>query len=210
MHGHRLQTVDHARSANRTPAPLVIVDEARKPVRWAAMMVAAQAGDKAVYARLLREIEPVTRALVRRRIGDASTIDDIVQDTLLTVHRYRATYDPTKPILPWLAAIAHRRCMDHLRRHYRTAAHEVANDGTYDGSVEPEAHAAIAAQDDMRQLDHILADLPRRHRTAIELVKLQELSLVEAAAITRQSVGALKVTVHRALKTLRMKSGDPM
>jgi RNA polymerase sigma-70 factor (ECF subfamily) len=45
--------------------------------------------------------------------------------------------------------------------------------------------------------------LPRKQRDAIELVKLRELSLKEAAAVTGMSIGALKVATHRAVAALR-------
>jgi hypothetical protein len=35
-------------------------------------------------------------------------IEDIVQNILLSVHGVRATYDPQRPIMPWLLAIARR------------------------------------------------------------------------------------------------------
>jgi RNA polymerase sigma-70 factor (ECF subfamily) len=45
--------------------------------------------------------------------------------------------------------------------------------------------------------------LPEGQRQAIELLKLKELSLKEAAEVSGTSVGALKVATHRAMTTLR-------
>ena len=86
---------------------------------WAAHMVLAQAGDAARYAVLLRLITPYIRTIARRRISAADVIEDIVQETLISVHRVRHTYDPARPFMPWLYAIAERRTLDALRRHCR-------------------------------------------------------------------------------------------
>jgi RNA polymerase sigma-70 factor (ECF subfamily) len=48
-----------------------------------------------------------------------------------------------------------------------------------------------------------IANLPRGQRDAIEMLKLREMSLKEAASASGMSVAALKVAVHRGMKTLR-------
>ena len=56
---------------------------------------------------------------------------------------------------------------------------------------------------DPEELRQAIHNLPKGQRQALELLKLEELSLKEAAAITGTSPGALKVAVHRAVATLR-------
>ena len=92
--------------------------------RWEAWMVAAQAGDARAYDLLLRDCLPLLRAIARRRIRDTYEAEDAVQDTLLTIHRMIATYDPDRPLRPWIVAIAERRCVDRLRRRGRGAGRE--------------------------------------------------------------------------------------
>jgi RNA polymerase sigma-70 factor (ECF subfamily) len=170
--------------------------------RWVGLMRAAQGGDSVAYRRLLAEIAPVVRRIALGRWGRFDAIDDVVQDVLLSVHSVRHTYDPARPFLPWLLAIIRHRMADTARRHARRSANEVTvgilpetfphvptNPGE-DGPGDPELlHRAIAA-------------LPPGQRQAVELLKLQEMSLKEAAAASGQSVAALKVAMHRALKAL--------
>ncbi|HYZ32672.1 MAG TPA: sigma factor, partial [Crenalkalicoccus sp.] len=99
--------------------------EAAPRGRWDALMEAAQAGDGRAYARLLAEVLPPLRGLARRRLGNPALAEDAVQDTLLTLHRLRDAYDPSRPFWPWIAAIAERRCVDALRGLGRHAAREV-------------------------------------------------------------------------------------
>ena len=49
-----------------------------------------------------------------------------------------------------------------------------------------------------------ISKLPAGQRSAIELLKLREMSLPEAAAVSGMSIGALKASVHRAVRTLRV------
>src|SRR5262249_14827735 len=78
---------------------------------FASLMASAQDGDRAAYAELLTQVAPLLRRWIqsRRRFIQAADIEDLVQDTLLSVHAARATYDPGRPFLPWLMTIAHNR-----------------------------------------------------------------------------------------------------
>jgi RNA polymerase sigma-70 factor, ECF subfamily len=173
---------------------------------WNTWLAAAQAGDRRAYDRLLRDCLPLLRAIARRRIRDAAEAEDAVQDTLLTIHRMLATYDPTRPARPWIAAIAERRCIDRLRRHGRGAGRETPiedHEATLAAAPGETGEDRIAG----RQLRDAVAELPESQRTALRLAKLEDLPLAEAAARSGLSVGALKVATHRALKTLRRRFG---
>jgi RNA polymerase sigma-70 factor (ECF subfamily) len=170
---------------------------------WTQLMAAAQAGDRACYERLLREITPFIRALVRRHCSHQHDIEEMVQDTLLTVHRVRQTYDPGRPFAPWLAAIAARRSIDALRRRTRISRFEQAEAGEYETFGDLAANNDMEAVRSAEEVGELLKRLPPRQREALEALKLRELSLVEAAAASGQTVGALKVNSHRGLKALR-------
>jgi RNA polymerase sigma-70 factor (ECF subfamily) len=172
---------------------------------WSALMAAAQDGDGQAYERLLRACAPFVRALARRSIADADRIEDVVQETLLTMHRVRQTYDPRRPFQPWLAAIASRRTIDALRRRGRIGAHETADERAYETFADPAANKQLDAHAASEEARALLDALSPAQRQALELVKVQELSLAEASAASGQSVGALKVNVHRALKVLRAR-----
>src|SRR5258706_16244788 len=93
--------------------------------RRSALMAAAQAGDSAAYQMLLRDCIPVIKSVARRRRVDADRIDDVVQDVLLTIHRARHTYDPSRSFTAWLCVIADRRAIDLLRRTRRVGMREI-------------------------------------------------------------------------------------
>jgi len=177
-----------------------------KLAHLSSLMRVAQDGDKAAYCELLRQVTPLLRAAVRRKrhFLQPQDIEDLVQDILLSLHQVRATYDPARPFVPWLMAIAHNRIVDGGRRHLRRAANEVAVD-EYPETFDPAATNHVGeGYGDPQALRQAIAKLPQGQRQAIEMLKLRELSLKEAAAETGMSISALKVSVHRAMKSLRV------
>jgi RNA polymerase sigma-70 factor (ECF subfamily) len=174
------------------------------------LLRAAQRGDAASYTELLRIITPRIRQIVRRQRGFAGSAEteDLVQDVLLSVHAVRATYDPARPFVPWLLSIVRNRLADGGRRYARTARREVhAEDGDVT-FAEAEANLDIEELADAAAVREAVRALPEAQRQAIELLKLEELSLKEASARTGTSIAALKVATHRALATLRRKLGN--
>lgn len=175
-------------------------------LRWAAAMSAAQAGDRAVYAGLLREIALAVTRYCRRRLPTPEDADDTVQDVLITIHKVRETYDPARPMRPWLVTITRRRIADRLRMLKRRGTHvdlEAAENVTFDDSRANEAETRLSAG----ELRAAIAALPPGQRQALELMKLKEMSLAEASAVSGVSVSALKVATHRAIATLRRTMG---
>jgi RNA polymerase sigma-70 factor (ECF subfamily) len=172
-----------------------------RDVDWSILMARAQEGDQAAYRRLLQEITPYLRSLAVRRHHDPNDAEDSVQDVLLTVHSIRQTYDPTRPFAPWLVAIAHRRFVDRLRRQGRTRNREIPLTAEHETFCEPAAN--LEERPDRRELEGLVNNLPPAQQEAVRLLKLKELSLKEAAAVSGMSVGSLKVNTHRALKSLR-------
>ena len=174
--------------------------------QWSAWMAAAQDGDGAAYQNLLQAVLPLIRAIVSKKIQDPDKTEDIVQDVLMSVHKNRHTYDPELPFKPWLATITQRRTIDALRKIYRQGERETLVDEypetflTDDTNISPEDDLVFAMGDELKSA---LDSLPAGQRTAVELLKLREMSLKEASEASGMSVAALKVAMHRALKSLR-------
>ena len=168
-----------------------------------ALLAAAQRGDRDAYRRFLHAATPFIRAVARRRCWSDDMAADVVQDALLTVHRVRHTYQPGRPVKPWLAAIATRRAVDAARRTGRVHARELGGDPAYETFADPRANADEVDHDAPRVLAGMTQGLSPGQREALELVKLREMSLVEASAASGQSVASLKVNIHRAMKKLK-------
>ncbi|MEO7066915.1 MAG: sigma-70 family RNA polymerase sigma factor [Rhodanobacter sp.] len=167
-------------------------------------MVAAQAGDRRAYEKLLADSIGLIRAVARRQGVAVDHLDDVVQETLITVHRVRHTFDPARSYDAWLNAIASRRAIDALRSHGRRDSREVHD--VFALERHPDNDDASAATEREQHAQHLhvaIAELPPGQREAVEHLGLRERSLSEAALLTGRRTGALKVNLHRAVKALR-------
>jgi RNA polymerase sigma-70 factor, ECF subfamily len=160
----------------------------------------ANGGDAAAYRQVLRQLAPVLRTIARRGLEQAGRsgddAEDIVQETLLALHLKRHTWDAAQPLMPWVRAIAHHKLVDALRRRgfsqhlpiddfEDTLAAETPRDPT-------SAMACVA----------ILAQLPDRQRQIVQAVAIEGHTARDVAVRLGMTEGAVRVALHRALKTL--------
>ncbi|MEO8601959.1 MAG: sigma-70 family RNA polymerase sigma factor [bacterium] len=160
-------------------------------------MRAAQAGDQAMYRELLLDLGPLLGRFLRRWTNEPQDLDDLTQDTLIAMHRARHTFDPSRPLEPWLFAIARHVAADHLRRRAARLAHELPVERLPDVAAPDQDGSA------MRGLEDALARLPPNQREAFELLKLEGLSVEAGALRAGTTTGALKVRAHRAYRALK-------
>ncbi len=166
---------------------------------WQAWMTAAQGGDAKAYRALLAALRPWLLSYFRRRLPGAD-VEDLVQMTLLSLHEKRHTYDPGSPFMPWIAAVARHKLIDHVRKTGRHVHVELDEELMGAGGDLP---AELAARD----VEALLKTLPPEQARAIRLHKLNDLSVDEVSATTGKSASNVKVMVHRGLKKLQALVG---
>lgn len=186
----QLETVRHAATSPRKSAGY----------DWEAAMAASLAGDAAAYRRLLEEAGRWLRRYFARRLSP-DMVDDAVQEALTALHLKRATFEPGRPFLPWLAAIARFKGVDSLRSAGRNRTEEL-DEGLH--GVASHESASLSGIVMGRLFDR----LRRPQADAIRLVKLQGFSVREAAAMTGQSEALIKVNIHRGLAALKSFFGE--
>jgi RNA polymerase sigma factor (sigma-70 family) len=175
--------------------------------RWRSLMTSAQNGDRTAYAALLTELLPVIRRIVGRKWRNTNDAEDIVQEVLLSIHTARHTYDPNRPFIPWMMTITARRIADAARNSARRLKNETTVDvmpETFpDAETKTEAETSEMHETVRQGMEALTID----QRQAIDLLKVQGLSLKEASAISGKSVPSLKVLVHRATKAMQRAIG---
>jgi RNA polymerase sigma-70 factor, ECF subfamily len=171
---------------------------------WAKLMVRVQQGELAAYDQLLNELGPVLLGYVRKRVFNPDIVQDVYQEVLLTFHKARHSYEPSRPFGPWLFTVARNSMLDALAKNRRFVEREIAVEELPEtGTVEMDGSLGD-------ELDQALKALPAFNREAIELLKLRGLSLEEAAAELKITVSALKVRAHRGYRQLReLLKGKP-
>lgn len=167
---------------------------------WAVWMRAAMTGDAGAYRQLLLSLAPHVRAVARsrcRRFGaPEGEVEDIVQEVLLTIHLKRGTWDQSRPIGPWVAAITRNKLIDILRRRGRHIAVPIEDlaDSLPAEDLRPEVST--------RDIDTLLGQLKPQQREIVRSISLNGSSIRETADRLQMTEGAVRVTLHRALKAL--------
>ncbi|CAN7639249.1 sigma-70 family RNA polymerase sigma factor [Devosia sp. LjRoot16] len=171
--------------------------------RLRALMLKALDGDASAYRMLLEELRRTLRPYFARRLTPAlaANSDDLVQETLMAIHTRRLTYDRNQPLTAWVHAIARYKLIDHFRRSKVRATMPLEDDAAL--FARDETGDASARMD----VDTVLSSLPARRADLIRQVRLEGASIAEAAARSGMSESAVKVSIHRGLKSLADRFG---
>lgn len=171
------------------------------------LMRAGLAGDADAHRALLTLASGRLRAYFKTRLVSAGygavEAEDLVQEVLIAVHTRRHTYDPSQPFTPWLYGIARYKLIDYLRRS-RASSRDVPLDDA-EGVLARDDASGVESSFDVEKM---LAQLPPKMSRAIRFVRLEGLSVNEAATRTGMSPSAVKVSVHRGLKALARLIGS--
>ena len=163
------------------------------------LLIRGLAGDEPAYHAFLQELSAHLRAFLRKRLMRLpDEVEDLVQESLLAIHNQRHTYDAGQPLTAWIHAIAKYKLIDLLRRR---AKRDLLTD-PLDDEIDFLSSSDNDAAEARRDLGKLLERLPDRQRLPIVHMKLEGLSVAEAARVTGMSESAVKVGVHRGLKAL--------
>src|SRR6266403_296192 len=166
-----------------------------------ALMLASLDGDAASHRALLDQLSRRLRAYYKGKLAaigrGVSEAEDLVQDAVLAIHIKRHTYDPAEPLTPWVHAIARYKLIDFLRRNRASFA-----DVPIDEADEVMAHDDNVSAESTYDVKRLMERLPKKMRCSIEAVKLDGLSIAEAAERCGISESGVKINIHRGLKAL--------
>jgi len=166
-----------------------------------ALMMAGLDGDAAAHKTLLERLSSQLRAYFKGQLGRFNRgpveAEDLVQEALIAIHMRRHTYDPSQLFTPWVYGIARYKFVDYLRRTKASI-----NDLPIEDAEEVSAQNDHAHVESSLDLEKLMAGLSPKVRQAIQYVKLDGLSVSEAAVRCGMSESNVKVSVHRGLKAL--------
>ena len=169
-----------------------------------ALMTAGLDGEAAAYHELLERLTSHLRAYYRQRftrIGHGpAEAEDLLQEALIAIHIHRHTYDRSQLFTPWIHAIARYKFLDYLRR-TKSSFKDLPMETVHELTAESDMTAVDSGLD----LQRLLSEISSKAREAIQYVKLDGLSVSEAAVRSGMSESAVKVAVHRGLKALAIR-----
>lgn len=147
----------------------------------------------AVYDRYHRAVWSVTL----RTTGSDHLAQEALQDTFIRAWQAAGSYDPSRPLGPWLMTVARRTSLDLLRREFRPTrgGHEQEQDAVIDAPGIDEAWLSWAVQE-------ALAQLTEEEREIVRLSFFEDLTQAQISERLKIPVGTVKSRSHRAHRRL--------
>jgi RNA polymerase sigma factor (sigma-70 family) len=186
----------------------MIVEEREQ--RWTEAMRAERRGDTVAYERMLKEVATALRRSLAPRLArvglGAHEAEDLVQEILIGLHGKRHSWDPARPFLPWLHAIARYKLIDFTRHRRRETRRRV--DLPLEDWLEIVESPADEANRSMWEVDRHLAVLPVSQRKIVRAIAVEGASVRNVALGFATSEGVVRMTIHRAIGRL-LGAADP-
>ncbi|MBH5322409.1 sigma-70 family RNA polymerase sigma factor [Aurantiacibacter sediminis] len=157
------------------------------------LMQAARGGDQGAYRQFLAEASGRVRAMLARKIGSDSELEDVLQECLIALHQKRHTLDPGRPVGPWMYAIANYKLVDHWRKRGRS---KMVLDDEADMAVDADNFADV-------DVASLLDELPEAQAEAIRMTHIEGMTNKEAAERIGIGTSAMKLRVHRGMNRLK-------
>lgn len=163
-------------------------------------MALAQAGDNKIYESLLLELSKVVRSYLHKKISNTGEIEDVLQEILISIHKARHTFDPSRSLMPWVMSITKFRLNDYLRKHYGSVLKGSVELSEIEERVPDDVTFDITSTE---SLTIALGKLPKKQREIVKLMKIEGYTAKEVSGKMNMSVSAVKVSAHRAYKVLK-------
>lgn len=167
-------------------------------------MAQAQKGNTKMYNQLLGEVASYLGPYFRFKVGSESVASELVQETLISVHTSRHTFDPQRPFKPWLFKIVQSRLIDFYRKDKNRRELQSSIEAF---SVESFTAEAEISQMEVDELKEILSSLSEDQREIVVALKINGRSVKEVAEQLKMTESAVKTSAHRAYKAMSIKLG---
>lgn len=164
------------------------------------LLIQSKNGDRASYESFLSLSSVFIERYLKQlggRYAEKETIEDLLQEVLITLHQKKHTYQEDRPLLPWLYAIVRHRYIDYYRSRKRIPAQTSLEEV---GDFIPGKEQSFGID-----MEEIMSLLTPKQKEMLYLIKVEGQSYKDAASTLRMSVSAVKVSVHRLVKSLQGK-----
>jgi RNA polymerase sigma-70 factor (ECF subfamily) len=153
------------------------------------------------FEDVAEELSGPLRRYLERLVGDRSTADDLLQDTLLKIARALPSFEGRSSVKTWAFTIATRVATDHFRQPQNRArmidideTGPTLDAGTDQNLVVDEMNSCVR---------EVIESLPEDYRTALVLHDLEGQTAAQVAGIAGCSVPTAKIRIHRARRRLK-------
>ena len=167
-------------------------------------------GDEAAFREIVNRYKNSLYAFLRRFVNRQDIVEDVFQETFLQLYTSRDSFDPERPLRPWLFTIAANKAKDALRKIQRQSsmsmgtladAGEVSLDEVVNilTSYEETPDEEISKDETAQRVRAIIADMPEHLRGILILAYFEQFSYKHMAEILSIPIGTVKSRLHTSV-----------
>jgi RNA polymerase sigma-70 factor (ECF subfamily) len=167
-------------------------------------------GDEAAFREIVSRYRNSLYAFLKQFLNQADLVEDVFQETFLQLFTSRDSFDPSRPLRPWLFTIAANKAKDALRKSQRTSAvpigtiadsddmsfDEVLNALTSDTAV---PYDEVERSETAERVSEVIGNMPENLREILILAYFQKFSYKHMAEILGIPIGTVKSRLHTAV-----------
>lgn len=162
---------------------------------WNELLKQSQQGNKNSYKQFLTEVQPFVKAVIYSKIRNQSIIDDILQETLLAIHKSLHTYDPARNAKSWISVIAKNKALDYLKsnQHKLSQAEDITNLNV----------ATVENNTSQYDIGKAMQQVSTKQQEIIVKMKVEGKTAKQTALELEMTESAVKTAAHRAYKLIK-------
>ncbi len=168
------------------------------------------AGEEAAFREIVNRYKNGLYVFLKHFLNRRDFVEDVFQETFLQLFTSRESFDPARPLRPWLFTIAANKAKDALRKQQRTAAipigtmaesedlsfDDVLNALTYDSTM---PYEKLQKSETAWQVRQIITNMPENLRVILILAYFNKFSYKQMARILSIPIGTIKSRLHTAV-----------
>jgi RNA polymerase sigma factor (sigma-70 family) len=161
-------------------------------------------GDIQAFMQLIKQHERLVAHMIGRLVKSAEDREELCQDVFLKVHEKLAEFSFQSKLSTWIATIAYRHAINHLRKR-KMLFSEIPEEEAFTKSfIEGSNPEMLAEESDMDQFVlKLVEELPPHYRVVLTLYHLEGMHYPEIAEVTKMPEGTVKNYLFRARNLLK-------
>jgi len=181
-----------------------------KKLTDAELLACYAAGDEAAFREIVSRYKNSLYAFLKQFLNRQDLVEDVFQETFLQLFTSRESFDPARPLRPWLFTIAANKAKDALRKSQRTTAipigtiseskemsfDDVLNTLTSDTTM---PYEELEKGETASRVAKIIANMPENLREILILAYFNKFSYKQMAHILSIPIGTVKSRLHTAV-----------
>jgi RNA polymerase sigma-70 factor (ECF subfamily) len=176
----------------------------------AELLTSYAAGNQAAFSIIVTRYKNGLYAFLQKFLNRQDLIEDVFQETFLQLFTSRESFDPARPLRPWLFTIAANKAKDALRKQQRTAAISIgaianSDEMSFDDALNTITSDNVVPYDNLERdeisvlVRGVIADIPENLREILILAYFNKFSYKQMSQILSIPIGTVKSRLHTAV-----------